>query len=174
MAGKKIAVSGTWKETSSDVEADVRKAVRSLVDAGDDLVVGGALGVDYYAISEMLALDPSVSRLTVILPTTLAHYGERVSAWAAKEQSEEAKKRVAALLETLQKLKATRSAALEEDGDVPAAEITETDYLSCNDRIVELSDELMAFQVNGSNGTQNAIDKMRAAGKPVSVRTYIL
>lgn len=174
MAGKKIAVSGTWKETSSDVEADVRKAVRSLVAEGNNLVVGGALGVDYYAIDEMLALDTSATRLIVVLPTTLAEYSKRVSEWATKEQSEEARRRAERLIETLQKLKATREAALEEEANVPASEITDNDYLSCNNRIVELSDELMAFQVNGSNGTQDAIDKMRAAGKPVSVRTYIL
>ncbi len=174
MAGKKIAVSGTWKETSPDVEADVRKAIHSLFEEGDSLVVGSALGVDYYAIDEMLTLDPSATRLTVILPTTLAQYRERLSGWATKGEQEGASERVEKLLTTLEKLKTTRPVALEEEADIPANEITETDYLSCNNRIVELSDELMAFQVNGSNGTQDAIDKMRAAGKPVSVRTYIL
>ena len=50
--------------------------------------------------------------------------------------------------------------------------LTKEVYFARNSLIVELADELMAFQVNKSAGTQDTIDKARLKGIPVSVREY--
>lgn len=173
MAGKRLSISGTWRETSPEVEQDVRATVRTFFEDGDSLVVGGALGVDYFSIDEMFSLDPSGERITIILPTSLFHYIGRLTAWASG-QDDTAKARVTALITLLERLRAARPEALEEMADIAPEDIVEDDYLACNNRIIELSDGLFAFQVNDSTGTQDAIDKMRAAGKPVTVHEYSL
>ena len=35
-----------WRKTSPEVEADVRKTVREIIERGDGIVTGGALNVD--------------------------------------------------------------------------------------------------------------------------------
>ena len=43
-------------------------------------------------------------------------------------------------------------------------EITQDDYYKMNDELVKYADEVCAFQVNNSKGTQDAIDKAKSLG----------
>jgi hypothetical protein len=47
-------------------------------------------------------------------------------------------------------------------------------YYARNTKIVENCDELYAFHVNKSKGTQDAIDKVKKMNKPVHVKKYTI
>jgi len=47
-----------------------------------------------------------------------------------------------------------------------------TTYYLRNQDVVDVADELLAFQVNASGGTQDTVDKARLKGMPVVVFTY--
>lgn len=47
---KWILFTGTWRLTNEEVEKDVCKAAREVIERGDGIVTGGATGVDYFAI----------------------------------------------------------------------------------------------------------------------------
>lgn len=47
-----------------------------------------------------------------------------------------------------------------------------TTYYLRNQDVVNVADELLAFQVNGTAGTQDAVDKARLKGTPVVVFTF--
>lgn len=167
-----VGITGTWRTISPEMERDVREAVRMVGTRGDRLVVGGALGVDRIAIEAMLEADPSASRLTVLLATTTDAYMARLLAWAAGQNSPERTAEVEAQTALLRRVEALRPDALIEGPSIPPEQLQESDYLAVNDSLVQLSDELMAFQANGSSGTEDAVQKARAAGKPVSVHSY--
>ena len=47
-----------------------------------------------------------------------------------------------------------------------------TTYYLRNQDVVDVADELLAFQVNASAGTQDTVDKARMKGIPVAVFTF--
>ena len=56
---KWILFTGTWRLTNSDVEQDVRKAAREVIERGDGVLTGGATGVDYFAMDEVIKHNPT-------------------------------------------------------------------------------------------------------------------
>ena len=167
---KWIGISGTWKLTNSEVEADVRKAVREIILRGDGIVTGGALGVDYFATDEVLKLNPESTRIKVCLPATLeryaAHYRKRAGEEVVTPEQAES------LIAQLTALKnANPQALIEHPTNTSIDQVT---YFERNTKVVELSDELLAFQVNGSPGVQDTVDKAKALGKPVTLKKYSL
>lgn len=168
---KWVAISGTWRHLVAGVEKDVREAVQRLHQQGTNLVVGSAPGVDSFALDEMLMLNPDASRILVMLPTTLPYYVERLTAWGQSQSTleQEHVKTQIALLERLLRL---RPEALQQGPEIEAHKMEETDYSAMNARIVAHADELQAFQVDESHGTQDAIDKARSLGKRVVVHSY--
>ena len=167
---KWIGISGSWRATSSEVENDVRSFVRTTIEHGDGIVTGGALNVDYFATDEALKHDANASQIKVFLPTTLeryaAHYRKRSEEGVIT--SEQAEMLVAQLTE----LQRRNSEALIENKE---NEIIDTaNYYKRNTDVVDASDELAAFQVNDSKGTQDTIDKARAEGKAVLLKKYTL
>ena len=60
---KWTAITGSWRKTSSEVERDVRDAVREIIERGDGIVTGGALNVDWYATDEALKLNPEATKI---------------------------------------------------------------------------------------------------------------
>ena len=71
---KWVLFTGTWRLTNKEVENDVRHAVRVILARGDGVVTGGATGVDYFAMTEALAIDPTGKSLKVFIPTDLPNY----------------------------------------------------------------------------------------------------
>jgi hypothetical protein len=70
-------------------------------------------------------------------------------------------------LETLLRcIKAANPGAIDE---MPHEIITQDHYNLRHNEEVKISDEVYAFQVNGSAGTQDTIDKAAAAGLPISL-----
>lgn len=166
---KKIGISGSWRTVNEIVERDVRESVRQIVVNGDIIVSGGALGVDWIATDEAMLRDPTYRQIQIILPTPLevyvAHYFKRAAEGVIISQQAES------LAEQLYRIREGRSESLEEMSyDVCTPET----YYARNQRVIDESDELRAFQVNNSAGTQDAIDKALEQGKNVSVQRYTI
>lgn len=162
-----IGISGSWKATSPEIEKNVRKIVRDIVLAGNGIVTGGALNVDYQATDEALNLKRP-KQIKVFLPTSLsvyaAHYRKRA------EEGVITKEQAGGLIAQL-----TRFQEQNQDGLIenPSSTVVDTTtYYERNQQVVNASDELIAFQVNESKGTQDAIDRARVKGIPVKIYSY--
>ena len=165
---KWIGITGSWRATSKEVETHVRSTVRAIINNDDGIVTGGALNVDYFATDEALKLNPRATQIKVFLPVTLElyakHYKKRaVEGIITTQQSED-------LIKQLTNLKqANPNALIEDKGNTS---LTKETYYGRNTNIVDNSDEIYAFQVNDSKGTQDTIDKTRKQGKKVRIKKY--
>ncbi len=144
---KWVGISGSWRITSKEVEDDVRREVRELIARGDGIVSGGALGVDYVATDEALRHNPSATQIKIFLPSTLEiyakHYRNRADEDVITHQQAED------LITQLAALKNTNPDALiEGKHDV----LNPRTYYERNSWVIGASNELLAFQVNGSQG----------------------
>ena len=161
---KWILFTGTWRLTNNQVEKDVREAVREVFKRGEGIVTGGATGVDYFAMDEAMQVDPTASRLKVIIPASLESYmHDYYTNWCMEPVTKE---NIAALAELLQKIKETNPEALLE---MPYDSITQDHYNLRHDEEVARSGAVYAFQVNESTGTQDTIDKAIRAGLPLEL-----
>jgi hypothetical protein len=172
---KWIGISGTWRTTNRQVEQDVRAAVRAIISAGDGIVSGGATGVDYFAADEALKLYSDGSRLRVAIPSTFGNYIGHLQAWADGYDTGDpsvSRQEIGRLISQLNGLKTASPASIVEGPDIPALDIDQKAYDERSSVVAVLADELVAFSVNNSTGTQDTINKARAAGKKVSVYSY--
>lgn len=164
---KWVAISGSWKETSDQVEQDVRREVHKILLGGDGIVTGGALNVDYQATDEVLKLK-RYQQIKVFLPTTLSiyasHYRKRATEGViTKQQAED-------LIIQLTTLKERNPTALIENTENTVVN-TDT-YFARNTEVVNAADELIAFQVNKSKGVQDTIEKANAKRIPIHLFSY--
>lgn len=164
---KWVAISGSWRKSNEVIRRDVRSAVARIMALGDGIVVGGALGVDFVATEEALLHNAAADRIKIIIPSSLelfaAHYRKRaVESVITHEQAES----LIALLEDVRRR--NHASLVEMHYDV----LNEATYYDRNTKILEGADELYAFQVNGSLGVQDTIDKAHACHMPVSVKRY--
>lgn len=160
---KWILFTGTWKLTNKEVETDVRQAVREVIGRGDGILTGGATGVDYFVMDEVLKLKPNATHLRVIIPARLESYiHDYFTNWCHEPITVEDINRLAVLLK---KIKEANPASLLE---MPYDVITQEHYNLRHDQEVMYSDEVHAFQINESTGTQDTIDKSAKAGLPTT------
>lgn len=164
---KWVAVSGSWRRSSVEIEHDVRASVADVMERGDGIVTGGALGVDYVATEEALKHNPEADRIKIIIPSSLeiyaAHYRKRANEDVITfEQAE-------SLIGLLTAVQQRRKESLVE---MHHTVLNEESYYDRNTRVLEDVDELLAFQVNGSLGTQDTIDKAQHLGLTVTVKQY--
>ncbi len=163
------AISGSWRRTNSEVERDVRTAVAEVMRHGDGIVTGGALGVDYIATEEALSHNPDAGRIKIYLPTSLeiyaAHYRKRASEGVITTEQAES---LIGLLGAVQR----RSA--ESVIEMGHTVLNQTTYYDRNTQVIENADRLLAFQVNGSQGVQDAVDKAKAHGLEVQLKQYTI
>jgi hypothetical protein len=160
-----VGVSGSWRHAPPGLPDDVHQEVAAALKAGKGIVTGGALGVDYWATETALNIDPR--RLKVILPTSFAtyatHYRQRAAEGVISAQQAE---------DLIRQLKSVaQTGSLVEHPERPQVVDVTTYYLR-NQDVVDAVDELLAFQVNASRGTQDTVDKARLKGIPVTVITY--
>lgn len=167
---KWVTISGSWRKVNKQVEDDVRETVRQIIERGDGITTGAALNVDYFATDEALKVDPTASHIKVFLPTSLEtyakHYRKRAGEGVITQDQAEM------LIAQLEGLKKINPAALIENTD--NTEVNDKTYFERNAEILEASDELVAFQVNGSPGTQDTINKAEQRGMPVKNFTYTI
>lgn len=161
---KWILFTCTWKLTNAEVEKDVREAARNVLSRGDGIVTGGATGVDYFAMDEAMKMFPDASRLKVVIPAVFKSYiYDYHTNWLMDPVTTE---HINDLEKLLQKIKDANSESLIE---MPNDIITQDHYNDRHDVEVELSDEVYAFQVNNSTGTQDTIDKAAKSGLPITL-----
>ena len=54
---KWIGISGGWRKTNTEVEDAVRRTAKEIIERGDGIVSGGAIGVDSLALDEVLKFN---------------------------------------------------------------------------------------------------------------------
>jgi hypothetical protein len=167
---KWILFTGTWRLTNKEVETDVRNAVQEVLSRGDGIVTGGATGVDYFAMDEALKIDSNASRLKVIIPAFLEDYVfDYHKNWMLDPIT---MKNIDDLETLLRKIRNVNPDALIE---MPYKIITQDHYNLRHDEEIKISDEVYAFQVNESSGTQDTIDKASRAGLSITLhKKYII
>ena len=163
---KWIGISGSWRKSSPELERDLHSAVESILDNDDGIVAGGALGVDFIATELALQRYPDGSHVKVILPTSLeiysAHYQRRAEEGViTPEQAEN-------LIRQLETINSLGSLVTNNTN----TEVNVDTYYQRNMEVVAASDELRVYQVNGSAGTQDALEKAEQRGIPVEVLRY--
>ncbi len=159
---KWIAIAGGWRKTNSQTENDIRKTVREIVSSGAGIVSGGALGVDYIATSEMLLVN---GKLKIIIPSTLEIY--RNHYFKRAEEGVVTKEQAAMLISQLEEVK-KRGCLIEGTDTV----LNKETYFNRITKIIENADELIVFNINQTEGTQDTIDKANKKGIPVKVFNY--
>lgn len=164
---KRIAISGGWRKTNSQIEKDVRRIVKEIISQGNGIVSGGALGVDYIATDEVLHLTNSKDELMILIPSTLEIYNEHYLKRA--EEGVVTKEQARMLSTQLEEVK--RRGCLLEGTDTVLSEET---YFKRIVKIIENADELVAFHINKTKGTQYTIDKAKEKGIPVRVFEYYI
>jgi len=174
---KWIGISGSWRRTNSEIEEKLRKEAREIIQRGDGIVSGGALGVDYIATDEALKYNPKADKIKIFLPTTLEKFSEhyRKHAKLGNITSEQAEN----LISQLTKLKQINPQSLMENPDTNFTEENKKErYYERNSDIVAASDELIAFRVKTGTseglGTGDTIDKAHQKGIPVKLFSYDL
>lgn len=165
-----LAISGSWRKGSPELEHDVRRNVRLILERGGGIVTGGALGVDFTATNEALEHDPSGRAIKVYLPVPLpiyaAHYRKRAQEGVITlDQAEK-------LINQLSSLQHVNPTAIIENttNDV----VNEQTYYERNTAVMDASHGLLAFQVNQSAGVGDTVEKALHAKKPVFVQRYII
>jgi hypothetical protein len=174
---KWVAISGSWRKVNKEIEDKIRTEVREIILRGDGIVSGGALNVDFIALNEALKHDQKAERIKIFLPTTLEKYAEHYRKHAklgsiTDEQAE-------ALIIQLTHLKEINPAALIEYPDTDFTEENKkAKYYERNSKIVDASDELVAFRViteaSQGEGTSDTIQKAKEKGIPVKLSEWNL
>ena len=167
---KWIAIAGTWRTTNEQVETDVRKEVAEIIKSGDGIVTGGALGVDFFATDEALQLDPSAAQIKIFLPCTVERYAKHYRRRAGEgvisaEQS-------GSLINQIESVKVASPSSVVEN--LTNEILDKNAYFNRITDIVNAADELIAFQVNNSEGTQDTINKAGAKGIGIKKYSYAI
>jgi hypothetical protein len=164
---KWIGISGSWRLSSAELVSDVRSSVTEIMLRGDGIVSGGALGVDQVATEEALSHNHKADRIRIIIPATLeiyaAHFRKRAGEGIITVAQAES------LIDILTVIREKGSLI-----EMHFTELNEVSYYARNTSVLDASDELLAFQVNQSAGTQDAINKAHQLGIPVTVKRYVL
>lgn len=174
---KWFGISGGWRRTNQEIDNNVRTTVRELIQQGDGIVSGGALGVDFIATDEALKFDKFANRIKIFLPTTLEKYSEhyRKHASLGDVTFEDVEK----LITLLAKLKELNPKSLIENPDTNFTEENKKErYYERNGEVVNASDELIAFhietEISKGLGTNDTIEKAKIKGIPVRLFSYNL
>jgi len=167
---KWIGISGGWRKINKHVEEDVRRVVKELITNGNGIVSGGALGVDYIATDEALRLNPSATQIKIYLPTTLRAY----SVYYRKKANEGVITNAQAemLITQLEKLVKINKNAIIENKENKI--VNQESYYQRNMEVVNASDELIAFHINRSEGTQDTINKAKQKHIPIKIFKYTI
>ena len=164
---KWIVIAESWRNSAPTIETDVRSTVHDVIERGDGIVSGGALGVDYFALDEALKLDQTGKQIKIFIPSTLevfsTHYRKRAEEGVITQNQAET------LINQLVTLKNLNKNSLVQGDD---AILDKTSYFNRITMIIEAADEIVTFSVNASEGTQDTINKAKNKGIPVKVFNY--
>jgi len=170
---KWVAIGGGWRKTNSKLENDVRKTVKEIISRGDGIISGGAPGVDYFAVDEALKHNLGAERIKIFLPTSLKFYIQHTKSRA--EQGVLDKDSAEAVIKQLVAIQKTSPSSIIEGKDVEGNKhVEKRQYYERNSLIISAADELIAFHVNESKGTKDAIDKAKAMKIPLKIFSYTI
>ena len=166
---KWVVISGTLRVTNAQVEKDVRAEVRDILACGDGIITGGAPCVDYFALDEALKHDPRAEHIKVIIPTSLKIFSACLFeiAKGGLTTEDQARSNVD-LLSRVQR--SNKNALIEMSCNI----CTEETCRARDQAEVDAGDALVAFQVNGSAGTQDTIDRALSKGLTVKHLKYTI
>ena len=168
---KHIGISGSGVGITDEIEQSIRGKIREIVSRDDVIVTGGVLGTDFIATDEALKLDPTGESIIVWLPAPLDVYLEHFR--NRKDITEDREEKAQRLAGQLKRLFEINPDAIKVEGSITRPEDIDGDaYRARNRKIIESVDELYAFQVNQSKGTQYAIDQARSRNIPAVVNEY--
>ncbi len=166
---KWIAIAGAWRKTNLEVDKDIRVALKNIFIDGNGIVSGGALGVDSIALDEALKHNPDASKIKIYIPSTLdvyrTHYLNRANEGVITFEQ------ATRLINQLEDLKNRNPNSLIEGKDII---LNKEAYFARITTIIDNSDELIAFHINQTEGTQDTITKAQDKGIPVKVFTYTI
>lgn len=167
---KWIAIAGSWRKTNKQVESDVRKTVENIILQGDGIISGGALGVDYFTLDEAMKINPGCRKIKIFLPAKLdiftKHFFKRANEGVITH------KQAKDLTIQLSNLKKINPKALIENRKNKV--LNKETYYARISQIIDKADELIAFQVNKSEGTQYTINMAKQKGIPVKKHYYTI
>ena len=159
-----VLFTGTWRLTNKEVEADVRQAVSQVISRGDGVLTGGATGVDFFAMDEALKTNPTCSHLKIIIPSEIENYINDVyTNWCHHPIKKEDIDLLAKILRQIKNINPDNFI------EMPQENITQEEYDLRNIEEVKIAQEVFAFQVNNSSGTQHTIDQAKLLDVPISV-----
>lgn len=161
---KLIAISGGWRKTNSQIEKDIRKKVKGIISQGNGIVSGGALGVDYIATDEALKTG-NKEQLQILIPSTLEIYREHY--FKRAEEGVISREQAEKLISQLEKVK-NRGCLVEGSDTV----LNKETYFNRIIKIIKNADELIAFHINQTEGTQYTIDKAKEKDIPIKIFEY--
>ena len=164
------AISGSWRAINKSVEKDVTNTVKNIIESGDGIITGGALGVDYIAAETALKYGNPEKQLRIHLPINLnkmcRHFFRKAKEGIIAEEQ--------AVKITLQYKRINNICKKCIFDKTRFSEANTESYYDRNKVIINNCDELYAFQVNESQGTQDAINKSKKLGKPAHIKKYII
>lgn len=167
---KWISIGGSWRKQNKQLENDVRGTVKEVMDSGNGMISGGALGVDYIATNEALKLDPTARRIKIFLPTTLDIYIQYYRKKAKEGVITE--KKAEDLSAQLKRIKINNPASIIENKKNKI--VNKNTYAQRDSEIIRLADEAVSFHVNQSPAMKENIKKIRQRGIPLKVFTYTI
>jgi hypothetical protein len=162
---KGTVITGPWQRTTPQMRDDVRVAVHEEITAGNYVVTGGGLGVDADAVQAAMELYPAGEHTFVVIPTALDHYLSHYQARVA--QGNMRQEDYDALSEQLNELKALGRVLM-----LPSQTLDSAAYGTRNATLVKLASRVRAFQVQGSEDTNDVVARARRKGIEVVLRTY--
>ncbi|MFH1978371.1 MAG: hypothetical protein ABIJ92_03535 [Candidatus Aenigmatarchaeota archaeon] len=163
------AISGSWRQVNSQVKKDVEGVVRIILQRGEGIVAGGALGVDYCATRIVLEMN-RLNQIKIYLPIKLSdyckHYLKRAQEGVITEEHAHE------LIHQLEEIYRNNPKAIFDESRF--TEANKESYYARNTMIIENCSILHAFHVNKSKGVQDAIDKAKRLGKETIVKEYTI
>lgn len=174
---KWFGIGGSWRKTNQEIDKKVRNIVCEIMTRKDGIVSGGALGIDFIVLDEALKADPRAERIKVFLPTTLKVYNGHYLKHALLKTITNEQAR--GLIDQLASLKKINPKVLVENLNTDFTEKTKKQmYYERNTKIVNASDELIAFQIRSKQseglGTADTIKKAKTKNIPVQLFRYDL
>ena len=162
-------ITGSWRKSNAEVREDVEEIVKEMLNLGNGVITGGALGVDHVATQTVLAnAENPQDRLKIYLPVSFERYAihlynRTIERIVKPDQVDD-------LVSQLIFIRQNYPKCIYDNAGFRT--VSPVSYYARNQRIAADCDELYAFHINKTKGVQDAIEKARKLGKPVHIKEY--
>ena len=148
------------------IRKEVKYTTKKIIESGNGVIVGGALGVDQIAAETALTYgDPN--QLIVITPINKWEYGDHYAdSW---EKRGVISRSQAEALHDLLYLRVPQDRIHDSSR---FRRVHQESYFARDQKEVDLADVVIGFHLDDTGGTADTLHKARQAGLPVYVRRY--